>query len=127
MIHGIEANINLPIGQKISWNTNDTYMSGNMNEWVNQFSKLALNFVKLQIVSSINVQWTKNLNTSLALRHIERINNDAYQIVDARINYQLKNTGIYLNFNNLGNVQYREIQTVPMMPRWVYLGFKFNI
>jgi outer membrane receptor protein involved in Fe transport len=63
----------------------------------------------------------------LALRHIERINNDAYQIVDARINYQLKNAGIYLNVNNLGNVQYREIQTVPMMPRWVYLGFKVNI
>jgi iron complex outermembrane receptor protein len=127
MINGLEANINLPIGQKISWNTNATYMSGVMNEGVNQFSKLALNFVKLQIVSSLNVQWTKNFNTSLALRHIERINNDAYQIVDARINYQLKNAGIYLNVNNLGNVQYREIQTVPMMPRWVYLGFKVNI
>jgi superfamily II DNA or RNA helicase len=71
----------------------------------------------------------QNVGRTLRLGHadIERINNDAYQIVDARINYQLNNTGIYLNVNNLGNVQYREIQTVPMMPRWVYLGFKFNI
>ena len=115
------------MSQKISWNTTATYMNGIMNEGVNQFSKLALNFVKLQIVSSLNVQWTKNLNTSLALRHIERINNDAYQLMDVRINYQFKNAGIYLNFTNLGNVQYREIQSVSLMPRWVYLGFKFNI
>jgi iron complex outermembrane receptor protein len=127
MINGLEANVNWPISQKIIWNTNATYMNGSMNAGLNQFSKLALNFVRLQVVSSLNVQWTKKINTSLVFRHIDRMNNTSYQLLDFRFNYQLKKMNFYLNATNLGNTQYREIQSVPLMPRWVYLGFKFNI
>lgn len=127
MINGLEANVNWPISQKIIWNTNTTYMNGSMNAGLNRYSKLALNFVRLQVVSSLNVQWTKNINTSLVFRHIDRMNNTSYQLLDFRFNYQLKKMNFYVNATNLGNTQYREIQSVPLMPRWIYLGFKFNI
>lgn len=112
----------------VSWNF--CTMGGKNEVDATKISKNALNYLSTQSILGLNYPVSSKAYIAVYWRYIERNSNNpsTYHLIDARISYQLKNyIQLYINGTNLGNTQYREIASVPLMPRWINMGVKWRI
>ena len=94
-------------------------------------SKNALNFMTYQQNTRLRVKlWegeSAQYQTGVYLtgiwRLVNRTNGNAYHLFDAKLEFSRgKSWNAYANFMNIANTEYREIASVPLMPRWFGLG-----
>lgn len=94
-------------------------------------SKNALNFMTYQQNTRLRVKlWegeSAQYQTGVYLtgiwRLVNRTNGNAYHLFDAKLEFSRgKSWNAYANFMNITNTEYREIASVPLMPRWFGLG-----
>lgn len=93
----------------------------------NKLSKYSLENLNHQLVAALQVTAFKNLQFRVAGRYLVRSNMNAYTVVDLRMGYDYKSLNVFVDFNNIFNEQYREISAVPMPPRWISVGLKYNL
>ncbi|MDO5615506.1 MAG: TonB-dependent receptor [Cruoricaptor ignavus] len=91
------------------------------------FSKYAQENLKHQFIAKVETQFLKNISNQLVYRYQERANGYSYNLLDAKLNYNLRNMNIYLLVNNLTNTDYREAFGVPMPGRWFHVGVNYTI
>lgn len=113
-------------------------------------SQYSVNFMPRQYLGSLNLQTKYNVQVVTQYRFMQRNAtgfdaNSKYSMLDVRVTYnfrrKIKDTGskhlpdeivqptkqpnsvsIWVNAQNMLNTQYKEIATVPLMPRWITFG-----
>ncbi|MDP2176214.1 MAG: TonB-dependent receptor [Bacteroidota bacterium] len=111
----------------IVFNASYTYLDASFDRNFIGESKYELNNLRHQLVSGLILKFHKNLYLSLNQRYVIQENGTEYLLLDARINTQLKKLNIYLDVNNIGNVTYTQIASIPLQGRWLTLGLKMDI
>ena len=114
------------------------------------YSQYAANFLPIQYLASLNLQTKFGLQFTTQFRYMERTADgfdagSGYSMLDMRLAYQLKRAikgagltylpdevlapiklpfsyTIWVNAQNILNTQYKEIASVPLMPRWITFG-----
>ena len=114
------------------------------------YSQYAANFLPIQYLASLNLQTKFGIQFTTQFRYMERTAagfdaGSGYSMLDMRLAYQLKRTikgtgltylpdevpapiklpyqySIWINAQNVLNTQYKEIASVPLMPRWITFG-----
>jgi iron complex outermembrane receptor protein len=94
-------------------------------------SKNALNFMTYQQNTRLRMKlWegeSSDYQNGVYLtgiwRLVKRTNGNAYHLFDAKLEFSRgKSWNAYVNFMNIANTEYREIASVPLMPRWFGMG-----
>ena len=113
-------------------------------------SQYAVNFLPKQYMASLNLQTKYGIQFTTQFRYMERTAagfdaGSGYSMLDMRLAYQVKRTikgtgltylpdevpapiklpyqySIWINAQNVLNTQYKEIASVPLMPRWITFG-----
>ncbi|HET8572919.1 MAG TPA: TonB-dependent receptor [Edaphocola sp.] len=113
---------NRQFGYQVSYNyLNPKPLSANGDDQ----SKYVLETLKHQLIAGISYRYD-NFSFHITNRYIKRMLNDAYDVLDARVDYRLRSFLIYADISNILNAQYHEAGAVPMPPRWFSLGVKFQ-
>ena len=114
------------------------------------YSQYAANFLPIQYLASLNLQTKFGIQFTTQFRYMERTAagfdaGSGYSMLDMRLAYQVKRTikgtgltylpdevpapiklpyqySIWINAQNVLNTQYKEIASVPLMPRWITFG-----
>ena len=114
------------------------------------YSQYAVNFLPKQYLASLNLQTKFGIQFTTQFRYMERTAagfdaGSGYSMLDMRLAYQVKRTikgtgltylpdevpapiklpyqySIWINAQNVLNTQYKEIASVPLMPRWITFG-----
>ena len=94
-------------------------------------SKNALNYmmyqqnsrVRLKLWEAENSEYRTGVYLTGIWRLVKRTNGNTYHLFDAKLEFTSgKSWNAYANFMNIGNTAYREIASVPLMPRWFGVG-----
>jgi len=84
-----------------------------------------LESLRHQLIAGVNYRYG-SFNVQIENRYIKRELNDAYNIVDGRISYEIHSVLFYANVSNMFDAQYKEAGAVPMPGKWFTLGLKYN-
>lgn len=85
------------------------------------FSQYSLNSMKHQVNVSLESQFIKWLQQSIAFRFVERPDGTNYQVVDAKLTGKIKGFELSAAFNNIFSEAYTETNFVPM-PEFNFLA-----
>lgn len=88
-------------------------------------SKYVLESLKHQLIVGINYK-IKDFYLQISNRIIQRELNKAYDLLDVRLNYQIKQFDVYADVTNILGTEYREVGAVPMPTRWFQLGLRYR-
>jgi iron complex outermembrane receptor protein len=105
---------------------NYTYLDQQLETPTDKTSKYTIDALRHQCTVSLRSLLFRHVQLNLSSRYQQRISNNDYTILDARVGYQGKNWLVYTDMNNLLDQQYREIGSVPMPGRWFTLGARFT-
>ena len=78
------------------------------------FSRYTLNSLKNQITATYAFEINEKINTTLAYKNAERLNEDNYTVVDFRTSYKFDKFTLSVILNNILDVKYSETNLVPM-------------
>ncbi len=90
-----------------------------------QQSKYVLETLKHQLFAEVSYRYN-NFSIQLVSRYVKRLRNNPYNILDARLNYQLNSFRLYADISNIADARYKEAGAVPMPSRWFRLGVQFR-
>lgn len=111
--------------QRIGYSLSYNYLEPGLITNEDNQSKYKLETLKHQLIVGLHYGY-KNFSIQIKNRLIKRELNDAYDLLDAHVNYKINNFVIYSNVSNILDAQYTEAGAVPMPSRWVTLGVKFH-
>ena len=97
------------------------------DEQEQKMSRYALESLRNQVTGTVNLEYYRKFNLTLAARHCERINYKAYTLLDSRVEFKASYFSIYADATNLLNVTYIEAGAVPMPGTWYSLGARFKM
>jgi len=131
---GFSLSINYQLSRHLGWSeryqlnlvANYTYLNQQLELPSEGTSKYTIDALRHQMNISLRSLLFRHLQLNLSARYQQRISNNDYTILDARVAYQVKNWMLYTDMNNLLDMQYREIGSVPMPGRWFTLGLRFT-
>ncbi|HTO14575.1 MAG TPA: TonB-dependent receptor [Edaphocola sp.] len=111
---------------------NNSFSEINPDNWQSQY---VINSLKHQIIGSINYsvkEWTFSLSNRYYSRYnapnnLNQAKRSNYNLTDFRLNYKFNPILLYLNFNNLFNIQHIETGVVPLPGRWINFGIKYHL
>jgi vitamin B12 transporter len=90
-------------------------------------SRYALSNVRHQAIARVVHSIYGNIKHSLAVRHVERVNQAAYTLIDSKLFWAKSKWEIYAEATNLANTQYVEAGFVPMPGRWFRMGVSVKL
>ncbi|MGV4414212.1 TonB-dependent receptor plug domain-containing protein [Chryseobacterium sp. T1] len=102
-----------------------TYLDNKISKDDKDFSRYVLDNLKHQFNAKLQLK-VKKLGADVIYRYNERVALGSYNLLDAKLNYQLPKLDLYLLVNNITNTRYTETSLVPMPGRWFMLGFTFK-
>ncbi len=106
-----------------------TYLNQSLDPKAN-LSKYVLDHQRHQIVGTLQNRLSQKFNSELVYRYQSRATGYSYHLLDAKLNYELRDLQLFLLLQNLTNTQYHEAFGVPMPGRLFQLGaiwrIKFN-
>jgi iron complex outermembrane receptor protein len=74
----------------------------------------------------LNVNVNSKVFLSLNYRFIEHLNATQYGLLDTRIAYKHKDVTCYLDVNNLLDVQFTQVNSIPLPGTWFTFGLKYK-
>ncbi|UYW01712.1 TonB-dependent receptor [Flavobacterium agricola] len=89
-------------------------------------SKYVVESLKHQAIATVNYSY-KNWYVQGTYKYQKRELRNGYDITNFRLGYNLDKLGIYGDFTNVFDKQYREIAATPMPGRWFVLGAKYRL
>ena len=84
------------------------------------------NSLRHQWVNSLNLLWQKRMMLSLNYRLIEHQNSTQYGLLDTRISFKHNDMTVYVDVNNLLDVQYTQVNSIPLPGKWFTFGLKYK-
>ncbi len=92
-------------------------------------SKNALNYLSKQSIVGLVLPVFNRINVNIQARYIQRnITNYNYWLYSAKIDYAIqKELLLYLNFQNITNESYSEVNILPLPPRWMSFGLTLRL
>ncbi len=90
-------------------------------------SKYELNNLRHQAVAGLVLKYTDIVFLSVNHRYVVHEIGSKYHLIDARINFKLKNMGLYFDVNNIGNISYVQVNAIPLPGRWFTMGLKMGM
>jgi len=109
-----------------SWAIGYSYILADYTEDEALLSRYALNNLRHQLNSQINLQYTGKIEHQISIRYADRVSLEDYWVVDSRLSYRINKGRLYLEANNIFDVMYRETDLVPMPGRWIKGGWQFQ-
>ena len=129
LIQGINARVsqNFVINKnhRLGYFVNYNYLLPNYQSSGTAQSKYVLETLRNQLIVGMNYGY-KGFTFQVNGRFIERLKNTPYVLLDARVNYEIKGFTAYVDVTNIVNAVYKEAGAVPMPPRWLSVGLKYN-
>lgn len=129
LIQGINARVsqNFVINKnhRLGYFVNYNYLLPNYQSSGTAQSKYVLETLRNQLIVGMNYGY-KGFTLQVNGRFIERLKNTPYVLLDARVNYEIKGFTAYVDVTNIVNAVYKEAGAVPMPPRWLSVGLKYN-
>lgn len=102
------------------------YLDQNLDELENIQSRYALEHVRNQLVLGIDHKIVGKLQNSFKARYVDRIEQEAYILLDDRIFYEHNDSfSAFLEVVNLTDQKYTEVMT-QMPGRWIRAGITLN-
>lgn len=136
---GLDADLRYALGPN-SIRIGYLAMGMTQSEDAGMISKNALNYLRQQFLLNLGRSLGESWSVQAQLRHLQRQadSKESYSLVDFQVQYHYAwehpeldadrwQATLYLQVQNALNTQYREIASVPMPPRWMNLGVKFNL
>ncbi|MDR3327429.1 MAG: TonB-dependent receptor [Prevotellaceae bacterium] len=108
-----------------SYSVGYTYIDNELKK-TKGFSKYAFDNLRHQLVVKLEHKIVKNFTNQIVWRYNDRATLSNYNLLDDRLNYQLKNFSIFMQINNITNAKYIETNLVPMPGRWLEIGATFK-
>jgi iron complex outermembrane receptor protein len=115
-------------------------MGMSQSEETGMISKNALNYLRQQFLLNLGRSLGEQWSVQAQLRHLQRQadKQESYRLLDFQVQYHYSwahpyldadrwQATLYVQVQNALNSQYREIASVPMPPRWMNIGIKFNL
>ena len=128
---GWEAKIDFPIYKPLEINFHGSYCHLNAQNFGNDqlISKNALNYLRNQAVIGLDFKILKGLNANIQCRIFDRnVGQTTYKIFSGKLTYAVsQKLNTYLNFQNINNIQFAEISTVPLPSRWTMFGVAYKL
>lgn len=128
-IHGIysriEQRFKLSEGHQLGYRISYNYLKPRMQTPSEKQSKYTLETLKHQFIVGLHYTY-HDFFIQLENRYIKRALNTGYDLLDARLAYQLKDFSLYTNITNILNATYIEAGAVPMPSRWFTIGVKYT-
>ncbi len=84
------------------------------------------NSLRHQWINSLNVNVNNKVYLSLNYRFIEHLNATQYGLLDTRIAFKHKDVTCYLDVNNLLDVQFTQVNSIPLPGTWFTFGLKYK-
>lgn len=119
--------INLSSSLGVVYNSSYTYLNTVFLEPFVGETKYEDNSLRHQFINSLNVIWNKRMLFSVNYRFIEHQNTTQYGLLDLRVSYKHNDFTLYTDINNLLDVQYTQVNTIPLPGKWFTLGLKYKI
>lgn len=89
------------------------------------YSRYSINSLRHQVTGRFATQFFNFLSQTIVYKYAERTDGDAYTVVDASANVQLKRFEISVIANNIFNEEYTETNLVPMPKGNLLFGLKY--
>ncbi len=125
--NGLETEINFhPKNLPFSLSANYTFIQSKLNTTENVLSRYALNNLKHQLNTNINLKFAKKGNLNLAYRYLDRVTLPDYDLMDTKISWSFTNFSIFAQASNLLNTKYTQTNLVQMPSRWFSAGFSIQ-
>jgi vitamin B12 transporter len=100
----------------------------NSDKKTDQFrSQYLLDYVKNQLIISLQNSWWFNIQQNWILRYEDRINFEDHLVLDTQISKSLQNFKVFIKVTNLFNKSYEQVRGVPLPGRWILGGIKFSL
>jgi vitamin B12 transporter len=103
-----------------------TYLNTNFMQPLIGETKYEDNSLRHQWVNSLNLLWQKRMMLSLNYRLIEHQNSTQYGLLDTRISFKHNDMTVYVDVNNLLDVQYTQVNSIPLPGKWFTFGLKYK-
>ncbi len=98
-----------------------TYLEDTILDDTTVFSRYSLNSFKHQFGAQLKTQFFSSLQQQISYRYSERLDKTNYHLVDASVNFSIKEWELSVKANNIFNTEYSETNLVPM-PKANYMG-----
>ncbi|MFN0200003.1 MAG: TonB-dependent receptor plug domain-containing protein, partial [Bacteroidia bacterium] len=98
-----------------------TFLLADLGE-SSSLSKYALDNLTHQVVVNVTGKLFSHLYPTLAVRTFQRLNNEVYTLVDARLAYRSRYVDVFADATNLLNTEYKEMGLIPAPKLWTRLG-----
>lgn len=104
-----------------------TYLSPKVEKYATeQVSHYALENLKHQLTGRATMRFLHRFGLTLTGKYQKRITGKDYVLLAARLSAEVDDFTLYLDGDNLTNIQYTETSAVPMPGRWFNLGVKWT-
>lgn len=90
-------------------------------------SRYVYDYLKHQVVASVQINYTKQLSQTFYYRFMERVSYPAAHVLDTRLNFQSTKWGAWLQWENLTQTSYYQLRNVPMPKTWARMGISLHL
>ncbi|MFV0304245.1 MAG: TonB-dependent receptor plug domain-containing protein [Moheibacter sp.] len=104
-----------------------TYLDNQVEDSSKPYSRYSLGNLRHQLIAKLNHKIVKNLTIEWVYRYLDRVSLDDYQLLDARLNFDINRFKLFLQGNNLLNTNYTETNLIPMPGRYFSGGINYQI
>lgn len=91
-----------------------------------RYSNYALENLKHQVIGSLRFEFFNRFTLSLTQRYEKRMNYKDYVLLAARLSVNFKDFQVFVDGDNLSNVEFIEAGAAPMVGSWLSLGIKWQ-
>ncbi|MFK7756503.1 MAG: TonB-dependent receptor plug domain-containing protein [Flavobacteriales bacterium] len=105
-----------------------TYLDSRINVEEGVTSRFNLENLRHQVSAGATLRYGKFFTHSVNYRYADRLNLDAYGVVDSRISFsKSKKISAFIDVSNILDIKYQETNLVIMPGRWASAGLSFKI
>ena len=104
-----------------------TYLEDDILDQNKELSRYSLNTLKHQFITRFASKLFKNVRQNIIYKHAERSIGTSYNVWDASIIIAFNKFSFTATANNIFNAEYIEAGFVPMPPRNILFGFRYNL
>lgn len=127
---GIELNTSYKLkflNQKQKINLGYTYLIDDITETEVPFSRYLLNSAKHHITANIDFAFMKEMSHFISYKFVERADGTAYNVLDAKLTFYIKQLEFSASINNILDTKYYETNLVQMPERNFLFSLKYSL
>lgn len=106
---------------------NYLYLDASLGDSDVSLSRNALENLNHQLIINPTFRISDHLSGNLLFKYNDRASLEDYSLLDANLQYSIKEWSFYVKASNLFDTEYRETNLVPMPGRWMLVGLRYRM